>query len=106
MSPLLKYQRETEKKSSAIRSRFRQVKGRRRLPSPIRKTAQNPSQTQVLLITVPPKAPEYPRAIFHATCAPVHASRTKPFASSTRPEAISPALPHQTFTSQASDFLS
>ena len=58
MSPSLKYQSETEKKRSAIRSRFRHESGRRMLPSPTRKTAQNPSQTHVLLITVPPNAPE------------------------------------------------
>jgi len=52
------------------------------------------------LIFSPPNAPVYPRAIFHATCGPVHASVTTPVWSSTRPVATSPALPDQTFTVQ------
>jgi hypothetical protein len=51
-----------------------------------------------LLIFRPPKAPGEPRAIFHATCGPVHASTTVPVASSTLPVAISPAAPDQTLT--------
>ena len=47
---------------------------------------------------VPPNAPGLPRAIPHATCGPVHASVTCAVASSTRPVATSPALPHHTFT--------
>ena len=52
---------------------------------------QNPSQTEVLLIFAPPNAPLPPRAIFQATCAPVHASVMRAARSSTRPDAISPA---------------
>src|SRR6266568_27860 len=100
MSPLLKYQSEAEKATRTKRSRFRSESGRRRFPSPIRKTAQKPSQTQVLLRSFPPKAPDPPRAIVHATCGPVHASVTFPVRLSTRPVAISPAAPHQTFTVQ------
>ena len=50
------------------------------------------------LIFFPPNAPDCPRAIAHATCGPVHASVTAPVRSSTRPVAISPAGPDQTFT--------
>ena len=49
---------------------------------------------------MPPNAPGPPRAIFHATCGPVHASSTAPVASSTVPVAISPALPEKTLTVQ------
>ena len=99
--PWLKYQSETENESSASRSRLRRLSGRRRSASPIRKTAQKPSQTSRLLIFLPPNAPDPPRAIFHATCGPVQASVTAPLASSTRPLAISPALPDHTPTSQS-----
>ena len=47
---------------------------------------------------MPPNAPGRPRAIFHATCGPVHASTTWPSSSATVPVAISPASPDQTFT--------
>ena len=50
------------------------------------------------MIFRPPNAPGDPRAIFHATCGPVHASVTTPWTSSTLPVAISPALPEKTFT--------
>jgi hypothetical protein len=52
------------------------------------------------LIFSPPNAPRPPRAIFHATCGPVHASVTAPLASSSLPVAISPASPDHTFTVQ------
>ena len=54
----------------------------------------------------PPNAPSYPRAIFHATCGPVHASVTRPEASATLPVAISPASRHQTWTVHVPRFLS
>ena len=76
MSPRLKYQRLTENESSTIRSSVRSETSRRQSSSPIRKTAQNPSHTGRLLIRFPPNAPGTPRAIFHATCGPVHASVT------------------------------
>src|SRR5439155_23428398 len=90
--PLLKYQSETLNETSASRSRFRSESGRRKSASPIRKEAQNPSQMGRLLISLPPKAPLYPRAIFQATCGPVQASVTTPVASCTRPVATSPTL--------------
>ena len=99
--PWLKYQSETEKDRSASRSRLRRLSGRRRSASPIRKTAQNASQTPRLLIFLPPNAPGPPRAMRHATCGPVQASVTMPVVSSTRPVAISPAGPDHTFTSQS-----
>ena len=43
------------------------------------------------MIFAPPKAPFPPRAIFHATWGPVHASVTRAARSSMRPDAISPA---------------
>jgi len=57
------------------------------------------------LIFLPPKAPAYPRAIFHATCGPVHASVMRAVPSSTFPVAIRPASTfafffHQTLTFQ------
>ena len=76
------------------------LSGRRRSARPKKKSAQKPSQIPALLISLPPKAPGYPRAIFHATCGPVQASVTAPLWSSTWPVAISPALPHQTLTVQ------
>ena len=75
MWPWLKYQRETVNDSSATRSRLRRLSGRRRSARPSRKTAQKPSHTGHELIFLPPKAPPLPpRAIFQATCGPVHAS--------------------------------
>src|SRR5918911_3399750 len=100
MSPLLKYQSETENERKATRSRFRSDSSRRRSARPSRKTRQKPPQIHGSLILSPPNAPLYPRAIFHATCGPVHASSTAPLWSSTRPVAISPAAPHQIFTVQ------
>jgi len=41
-----------------------------------------------------------PRAIGHATCGPLHASRTRPLRSSTVPSATSPAAPENTLTTQ------
>ena len=101
MSPRLKNQSEIENDSSARRSRLRSESGRRRSASPSKKTAQSPSQTSGLLMSFPPNAPGPPRAIFHATCGPVHASETRPVRSSTRPSAICPASPHQTRTCHA-----
>ena len=104
MWPWLKYQSETENESNASRSRFRRLNGRRRSPRPSRKAAQKPSQTGRLLIFLPPKAPLPPRAIAQATCGPVKASVTIALRSSTRPPAICPALPDQTFASQSRYF--
>ena len=100
MSPRLKYQRLTENESSTSRSSVRSESTRRQSIRPTRKTTQNPSQTGRLLIRAPPKAPGTPRAIFHATCGPVHASVTLASWSSTLPVAISPALPDHTPTVQ------
>ena len=94
--PSLKNQSETENESSARRSRVRSPSGRRQSTSPSRKTAQSPSHTSIRLIDFPPKAPSEPRAIFQATCGPVHASVTRPEESLTLPVAISPASSHQT----------
>src|SRR5947207_8776461 len=95
MWPLLKYQSETVNERSASRSRFRTPSGRRKSARPSRKATQNASQTPTLLISLPPNAPLPPRAIFQATCGPVHASVTVFVASSTRPVATSPAGPDQ-----------
>ena len=48
---------------------------------------------------LPPNEPSPPRAIFHATCGPVHASVTGRVVSSTTACATCPASPDQTFTS-------
>src|SRR5436190_8519377 len=101
MSPRLKNHKETENERSINRSRLRNDRIRLQSTSPSRKTPQNASQTERLLIFVPPNAPGDPRAIVHATCGPVHASRTVPVASSTLPVAISPAAPDQTLTVHA-----
>src|SRR5437016_1067814 len=87
-----------ENESSINRSAFRSERMRRQSARPSRKTPQKASQSDGLLIFVPPNAPFVPRAIFHATCGPVHASVTAPVASSTDPVAISPAAPDQTLT--------
>ena len=105
-SPWLKNQSDAVGESSITRSRFRTESGRRKSASPSRNTTQKIPQTQGLLIFTPPKAPLPPRAIFHATCGPVHASVTTPLASSTVPSAISPAFPHQILTAQLDVFLS
>src|ERR1700688_261710 len=81
-----------------IRSRSRSDNGRRKLPSPIRNTAQNAPQIHGLLILSPPNAPLTPRNIPHATCGLVHTLTTAPLASSTVPSTTSPAFPHQIFT--------
>jgi hypothetical protein len=101
----LKNHKEAEKERSISRSRVSHEIGRRKSSSPSRNSAQKPSQIVGALIRLPPNAPSYPRAIFHATCGPVHASVTRPLRSSTRPSAICPASLssltfHQTFTSQ------
>src|SRR5690242_248825 len=98
MLPWLKNHSETVNESSIRRSAFRNDRIRRQSARPTKKTAQNPSQSAGLLIFVPPKAPFVPRAIFHATCGPVHASVTAPVTSSTVPVAISPAAPENTLT--------
>src|SRR3954467_13034574 len=100
MSPRLKYQSDTENESRTSRSTFRSESGLRQSARPSRNTAQNASQIGELLILRPPKAPGIPRAIPHATCGPVHASRTEPVTSSTFPVATSPAFPDQTLTVQ------
>src|SRR3954469_9780744 len=89
---LLKDQREGLNETSTSRSRFPTDSGRRKSASPIRNARQNASQTPTLLISLPPKAPSQPRAIFQATWGPVHASVTTPVASWTRPVATSPTL--------------
>src|SRR2546426_4804075 len=91
MSPRLKNQSEAVNESIATRSRLRTLRGRRQSARPIRNAAQKTSQTQGSLIFLPPNAPSYPRAIFHATCGPVHASVTRVVLSSTFPVAITPA---------------
>src|SRR3954453_7612189 len=100
MSPWLKYQSEAVGDSSIRTSRLRTDSGLRKSASPSRKTRQNAPHTHGSLIFAPANAPLYPRPIFHATCGPVQASSTTPLASSTRPSAISPALPDQIFTVQ------
>ena len=59
--------------------------------------AESPSHTGHDVRSFPPNAPGLPRAIFQATCGPVHASLTAP-RSVTVPVAISPARPDQTWT--------
>ena len=81
---------------------MRSESGRRRLARPTKKAAQNASQSHIPLIVLPPKAPAPPRAIVHATCGPVHASRTAPVLSSTFPSTICPASPDQAFTIHSS----
>ena len=56
-SPRLKNQSDTENDSSTSRSALRTESGRRQSTRPSRKSAQNESQTQVLLIFAPPNAP-------------------------------------------------
>ena len=77
---------------------FRTDQSRRQSTRPIRKAAQNPSQSGTLLIFIPPNWPGYPRAIRQATCGPVHASTIAPVPPSTVPVAISPARPDHTCT--------
>ena len=48
---------------------------------------------------MPPNDPSPPRAIFQATCGPVHASTTRPVVSSTTTSAICPAAPDHALTS-------
>src|SRR5512146_3499531 len=57
MWPWLKNRRETESETSANRSTVRRLSGRRQSTSPSKKSAQNVSQSQGLLIFSPPNAP-------------------------------------------------
>jgi len=100
ISPRSKNASDTEKARSASRSRLRSENGRRRSPRPTKKTTQRPSQTYQVLSVLPPKAPVRPRAIFQATCGPVHASATRPLVSSTMTSAICPASPDHALTTQ------
>ncbi len=77
---------------------MRSESGRRRFASPIKNSAQKPSQTHSSLIVLPPKAPAPPRAIDHATCGPVHSSSTTPVSSFTFPSTIWPAFPDHALT--------
>ena len=104
MSPRLKNQRLTENESSASRSSVRSDSTRRQSISPTKKIRQNASHTGRLLIRAPPNAPGTPRAIFQATCGPVHASVTVAVWSSTLPTATSPAFPDHTPTVHAPVF--
>ena len=73
------------------------MNGRRTSIRPSRNTAESPSHTGHEVRSFPPNAPGLPRAIFQATCGPVHASVTAP-RSVTLPVAISPARPEYTCT--------
>jgi hypothetical protein len=102
----LKNQSDAVNERSTRRSRLRTEIGRRRSPRPRRKAAQKPSQIHGSLI-FRPNAPSYPRAMFQATCGPVHASSTVCVESVTFTSAISPASPVvQTSTVQRPVFVS
>jgi hypothetical protein len=74
----LKNHNDRENDSSISRSRLRSERIRDQSARPKKKTPQKASQIERLFSFVPPKAPGEPRAIFHATCGPVHASTTLP----------------------------
>ena len=80
---------------------MRTESGRRRSASPSRKTRQKASHTYGFWSVFPPKEPSPPRAIFHATCGPVHASFTTPVRSSTTACTTCPARPDHAFTTHS-----
>ena len=67
ISPRLKNQSEAENETRTSRSKLRSDSGLRRSASPSRKTAQRPNHTATESSTLPPNAPDPPRAIFQAT---------------------------------------